>query len=307
MKLMSLYTLNTRPFTTVHPLKEELSFHTSSTYVFDLDYLGVLDIIGDSAHTFLQGQKTCDVNDVHANQMRPSAICNLQGRIMALLDVIDWQGLHLLMPKDLLEPTQHSLAKVGLFSKVTVPINPNYSVLGLYLPDPNTPSGLPLPCPQTPWQSTHNEQMYCYAISDRLFIILLKTDQKNALMSQFPHAQQRGSLAWHYLQLQIPRLSIYPNTRGLFLPHRLGLQHTPILSFKKGCYKGQEIIARTQYLAKLKHTLKSIEIESTEPLCAGQTLLGPQQNEMGEIIDYCPLENNRYLLLISAPTLRSDA
>jgi hypothetical protein len=72
------------------------------------------------------------------------------------------------------------------------------------------------------------------------------------------------------------------------------------LSFNKGCYKGQEIIARTHYRAKLKHTLKLFYINTTEPLQSGQKFYDIKTHlEIGELIDYCPLENHRFLIAAS--------
>ncbi|MCR9191919.1 MAG: folate-binding protein YgfZ [Gammaproteobacteria bacterium] len=297
MKPNRTYTLNERAYTAIHPLTEELSFDSDQPFVFDLAYLSALEIMGDNALSFLQGQISSDLNDVTANQMRPGAICNLQGRLMALLDVIQWQGVHLILPQDLLELTASALSKAALFSRVTLKPNPSFSFLGYYTP---SAKHVDIKVPTAAWESQQTEDSYCYAISDKLFIIMLDTTHKDALLAQFPPTQHRGSLAWHYLELQQPRFSLYPNTRGLFLPHRLGLQDTPYLSFNKGCYKGQEVIARMHYRAKLKHEVKSYYIETAAPIFSGQKMYAkPQASEIGEVIDYCPVAAETYLILSS--------
>lgn len=294
-------TLNERVYTTSQTLPQDLQFEAALPYVFDLDYLGALDVAGNTNLDFLQGQLTCDVKEVSATQMRPGGMCSLQGRLLALLDVVTWQGLHMIMPQDLLATSQQTLAKTALFSRVSLQINTQFTFLGLYLPPQAYQPNLPCVLPTAPWQVTQNEDICCYALSEHLFIIILReASQKTSWLAAFPNEQQRGSLAWHYLELQLPRLTIYPNTRGLFLPHRLHLHTTPYISFNKGCYKGQEIIARTHYRAKLKHSLKLYKITTTDPIFAGQKCYAaPQQAEIGEIIDYCPIDTNQYLIAVS--------
>lgn len=299
---MLTQTLNERIYTIYHSLAQDLCFEPEQSYVFDLSHLGAIDVTGENASTFLQGQLTCDLHAVNTTQMRPSGQCSLQGRLLGLMDVIAWQNLHVIMPKDLIISSQQALAKAALFSRVTLKINPLFSYVGLYIPHAVIPEYLSIPLPTAPWHATHNSDRYCYALSDQLFIFVLHDpSQKAAFLAEFMAEQHRGSLAWHYLELQRLRMTIYPNTRGLFLPHRLNLHTTPYLSFSKGCYKGQEIIARTHYRAKLKHTVKLFQITTEELIFAGQkfyTALS-HQSEVGEIIDFCPLAADQYLLALS--------
>ncbi len=300
MKPIFTHTLNERVYTAVHPLAQELCFETAKPLVFDLSYLSILDVEGNTASSYLQGQLSCHLDEVTSEQMRPGAQCNLQGRIMSLLDVVDWQGLHLVLPGDLCAATQASLSKSALFSRVSLKENNDIHVLGVYLPKEMALQDIGFPVPTTQWGVVQDQQYCCYAISDTLKMILCRPEQKQSLVARFSVEQQRGSLAWHALELEVPRFSIYPNTRGLFLPHRLGLQHTAYISFNKGCYKGQEIIARTHYRAKLKHTVKSFILSTQDTIYAGQKIYADlQQAEIGEVIDYCPLGSQSYRVLLS--------
>ncbi len=299
--MSTTYTLNERAYTTLHPLSQELCFEPVQPYVFDLTHLGALDVSGDNSASFLQGQLTCDLNHVTPTQMNPGAMCNLQGRLLALFDVVAWQGLHLVMPQDLLHPSQSTLAKAALLSRVTLCINSTMTYLGLYVPSGADTQSLAISLPQASGQTSQGPEYCCYAVHTHLVILMFQNHaQKENFQAQFALSQQRGSLAWHYLELQTRRCMMYPNTRGLFLPHRLDLHTTPYISFNKGCYKGQEIIARTHYRAKLKHGLRLFEIKSSEPIVAGQKLfVQPEQGEVGEIIDYCPIDSERYLVAVS--------
>ena len=94
----------------------------------------------------------------------------------------------------------------------------------------------------------------------------------------------------------------------MFLPHRLDLQNSAYISFNKGCFVGQEIIARTHYRAKLKHDVFLYKLETTENLYAGQKLYNPEgSQELGELIDLAYLDDKTYILaaslLFDHPTL----
>jgi folate-binding protein YgfZ len=294
------YLINQRAYTHILPLAEELLFQNNKNYLFDLSFLGALKITGDRSREFLQGQLSCDIREITSHNMRQGALCNLKGRILALVDVIDWDGLHLILPKDLLTETQNVLSKVALLSRVTLE-EASYHILGFYGSHPQDISDT-LGSLSEDHSFTENNKGLCgYSLGHNLYVLIMPNNQASSLLKAFYAKQQlRGSLAWHYLQLKNKQVQIYPETRGLFLPHRLDLHLTHYLSFDKGCYKGQEIIARTHYRAKLKHSLALYRIQTTERLSSGKRLLDLSGNtELGELIDFNPLDNNQFLIAAS--------
>ena len=143
---------------------------------------------------------------------------------------------------------------------------------------------------------------YCYYhLGNGFYIFLIKAEFEREFCKPFKEQDQLfGSLTWHTLMLYQQHIDIYPESRGLFLPHRLGLHQTQYISFDKGCYKGQEIIARTHYKATIKHELKSYVIHCEEQLQSGQIIFKVDDNtELGELVDYSPLGNNDYLVVLS--------
>lgn len=289
------YIINARVLTAFLPLEQELTLDSDKNYVFDLSYLTCLDVIGERRMEFLQGQLTCDLQKVHVTQMQQGALCNLKGRILALLDVIEWHGTHhLILPQDLVNETQTSLNKTALFSKVNIQKNAQYKLFGFQLNsyDDHIPFNVKLPLNK--YEMIHTDDYCCYALGENLYVFIIKNTLEMI-------ENLRGSLAWHALRLQAHQIEIYPESRGLFLPHRLGLQHSGHLSFNKGCYKGQEIIARTHYRAKLKHEMQLFIINTQAVLRSGLRLLSTDtQSEIGELIDFCPLKEGQYLIAISA-------
>jgi folate-binding protein YgfZ len=299
----SLHQINSRQLTTFSPLTTELVYAPNTNYLFDLSYLAVLQVIGDKAQEFLQGQLSCDLRDVTPQQMRQGALCNLKGRVLALADVINWflHGLHLIVPADLLIETQTSLAKTAMFSRVTLHPATDYQLFGFYLQNINDVIPFDGELPKMPYEVVYQDGYCCYCFEKDFYIFLVNAHQAQALREKFIKISQwRGSLAWHALQLQRKRIEIYPQSRGMFLPHRIGLQLSNYLSFNKGCYKGQEIIARTHYRAKLKHELKLFTIETDETLQPGQKLFSNDNStDIGELLDYCPIGEKTFLIIAS--------
>ncbi|MDA9271859.1 folate-binding protein YgfZ [bacterium] len=295
------YLINNRELIAFLPLQQELKFTSDKNYLFNLSYLKVLNIIGDRGSEFLQGQITCDLREVKANQMQQGALCNLKGRILALFDVIDWHGLHLILPQDLMSDTQASLNKTALFSQVKLEPSTGYQLLGFQLNQPNDTIPFNAKLPLEKHGVIQGDNYCCYHLTHNLYIFIVTTPSIQNEIDIFMPNQWRGSLAWHALQLQTHQVEIYPLTRGLFLPHRLGLQHSGHLSFNKGCYKGQEIIARTHYRAKLKHELKLFKIQTNKKLQSGLRLFNSDGKvEIGELIDFCPTDNGQYMIAVSA-------
>lgn len=128
--------IDTREYNSFAPLPDELNFDPEKNYLFNLSFMGCIDLIGEKAAEYLQGQLSCDVREVNSFHMRQGAMCNLKGRVLALLDVIDWHGIHLMLPKDLIAATQASLMKTALFSHVKVETNIAFQLFGFYLQNP---------------------------------------------------------------------------------------------------------------------------------------------------------------------------
>lgn len=194
-----------------------------------MNHLTSLYIHGNDAKNFLQGKVTCDINLLTPLTAQPSACCNLQGRIIALFFIIIWQdGYLLLLPEDILKKALKHFKKYAVFSKVLFEHNPDLKFLGF---------------------SEKPTSTVFYNCFDNLLLT-----EHNEYTKNLPHSLDDN--AWHYQQLLHGFPDLTPETQETFLPHRIGLQNIDgVLNFKKGCYLGQEIIARTHFKATLKHTV----------------------------------------------------
>lgn len=302
MKKPTEHTINNRTLETFDTIESELLLHKDKNYLFNLSHMGVLDVNGDRAIEFLQGQLTCDLKSISDIEMIQGAQCNLKGRILSLLDIVCWDGIKLILPRDLLEATQNSLIKPAQLSRVSINQNNDLAILGFYLQNQNDllPANLSFFSKELYAQAQGNDFCY-YHLGNGFYIFIIKADKVDEFCVPFiAHQQYSGSLTWHTLRLNHRQIDIYPQSRGVFLPHRLSLHETKYLSFDKGCYKGQEIIARTQYRATIKHELQINSITTNEPLFAGQLVFKKDEDiELGELVDYSYLGSGRYLIAVS--------
>lgn len=301
--------VNTRSLTTFDSAETISKLNKQKNYLFDLSFLTILDVAGDKASEFLQGQLSCDINSVSDIQMIQGAQCNLKGRILSLLDIINWNGFKLILPKDISETTQNSLSKTALLSRVSIKENTGLKVFGFYLQNDDDLIPESSYLPKDLYAQCHGSEYCYYHLGQGFYIFIIQADIEERFCRPFIEQNQvAGSLTWHTLRLTNKQIDIYPESRGMFLPHRLGLQDTKYISFDKGCYKGQEIIARTHYRATLKHELQVYTVSSEQNIYSGQKLFKPEADlEVGELIDYSITGEGSFIIAVSilkdAPSL----
>lgn len=292
-------TIGTRVYKTGLSLNQELASSDDKNYLFNLTNLSVVKVSGERAADFLQGQLSCDIRLVTTKTMRQGALCNLKGRVLALLDVIYcWDNYWLVLPTDLVDATLTSLEKTALLSHVTLDVVDTIKVMGLVVQ--SNQDLLPeITLPKNINELTNTTSSCCYQFGNHNYVILSQDEGCTLNLPEFKtHQQLKSEFVWHYRLLNQQRFSIYPETRGLFLPHRLNMHNTGYISFDKGCYKGQEIIARTHYRATLKHEFIVTTIQCDTPLKLGAKLHDPETNiEIGELIDYCPTDDHKHYLI----------
>lgn len=259
--------------------------------LFHLSHLAVLKLEGAGAANFLQGQLTADIRQVTKTHYQPATLCNLQGRVISLIDVLKWhEQLYLILPKDLLEKVISVLDKPAKFSRVQLVHEKEYDVMGYWHANEDAAE---FELPSTSQGCLGVENYFIGCISPSFYFIILN----KSFAEKFP-ANQNTQL-WHEAQLRKGEFEIYSTTSEQFLPHRLNLQETPRLSFDKGCYRGQEIIARTHYRATLKHRLVQYEVESETILQPGMEIFDEMGHALGELVDVCLIAEQRYLISAS--------
>jgi tRNA-modifying protein YgfZ len=112
------------------------------------------------------------------------------------------------------------------------------------------------------------------------------------------HCQTVEQNYWDRLDIQAGIPDVLPATQEQFVPQMLNLDLLNGINFKKGCYTGQEIVARTHYLGSVKRRTYLVEIASSEIPNAGDKVLDTSQNEIGQIVRVAKNAQNQFDALI---------
>jgi folate-binding protein YgfZ len=274
----------------------------------NLDTLGLLRITGTQASGLLQGQLSCDIGEVTSHKSCIAVHCNPQGRVLATLRLFYYQdAYYLLLPQSNLEGLYKDLKKYALFYKVHLQIidsiTPRIGLIGIHLSEflVNRISD---------FQAEENNSVY---LLEGVIIIMLPGDIPRAILLGLSPSSWIETIAlpsipasyWEYLDINSGLATIYPNTRGLFTPHHINCHNTGAISFTKGCYTGQEIIARMHYLGKLTQQLYHLTVLSQNLPEPGVPVLDSKDNRQGIVVmavwrpDYLQKTVSTYQALVS--------
>jgi folate-binding protein YgfZ len=276
----------------------ELLSAQKQTVLVPLTHLGLLSASGEDAKTFLHGQFTSDVNHLGANQVQHSAWCSVKGRMQA--SFLIWHGsgeLRLALAADIQDAVQKRLQMFVLRAKVKLAsLNDTHVLLGLSGPQAlEAMADAGLPCPSATLSSAGSNDIDIIALEDGRYIIAAPLLAISGLWQKLSvKARPAGLPVWRWLDVQsgFPLVSLA--TKEEFVPQMADFEKLGGVSFHKGCYPGQEVVARTQYLGKVKRHL--YRISSTQALHAGDHLHSPDNPDQacGMVVSAAPSPQGGY-------------
>lgn len=258
-----------------------------SAFFCTLSHEGVLAVRGADAGKFLQGQLTCNINYLSDSQASLGARCTQKGRMQSSFRILlEGDGVLLAMASELLEPQLADLKKYAVFSKSKLTDESAAWVrFGLEHGDAALAS-LGLELPRETDAVVRNAGLIAIRVSADRAELWTPADQANAIKAKLVAALPEGELnQWLLGQIRAGIGQVMPSTRELFIPQMLNLQAVGGVSFKKGCYTGQEIVARMQYLGKIKRRLYRVRLDASELPEPGTPLFAPSHSSaIGEVV-----------------------
>lgn len=197
--------------------------------------LGAVKFSGSDARPFLQGYLTCDTTRLSAGSLAPTALCNLKGRVVmnGWCSLLDDQDVLLLLHTSLVERLAAFLRPYLNFSRTELIDLAGSSRLLTTLDQPPAPGALTID-------------------SRRQVYLLDSVDEARNLRQQFPDLDAEAWLA-ALTSDGIPLVTAAVSET--FLPQMLGLEGLGAIDFEKGCYLGQEVVARAQHRGQVKRRL----------------------------------------------------
>lgn len=267
----------------------ELESARVSTIIAPLGDLGVIAVAGEDAVGFLHNLLTNDIKGLGQNGSCLAGICDPKGRLLATMLV--WpenQALQLALSRDLVPMLKKRLAMYVLRSKVRI-ADASEETLLLGLSGPKAASALAAIGVEAGIKVGRFMGGSAIALGGDRYLLAVSTEAAERIWLQLAGiARPAGIDAWQWLEIVagIPRVTAA--TQEQFVPQMLNYELLGGISFSKGCYPGQEVVARSQYLGKVKRRM--YRVHSANELSVGTALYAPlaEDQPCGTIVRAAP-------------------
>ncbi|MGD8784300.1 MAG: folate-binding protein [Thioalkalispiraceae bacterium] len=254
--------------------KQDIALVGKQCLMTALNHLGIIHVSGEDAQAFLQAQLSNDITLVTHDKSQISAYCNPKGRMLAQFLIIPaTDSYFLVLPATILEKTLMRLRMFVLRSQVQLEdVSDRYVCLGLISDDI---ADLDIPLPENDYDLINNKDRYFTKIpaSPSRYLVLASIAQAKTLWQMLASGCQGVSAhSWHWLDIQSGLPTVLKETVEEFVPQMLNLELIGGVNFKKGCYPGQEIVARMHYLGKPKRRMYKLHTNSEDLPVPGENL-----------------------------------
>jgi folate-binding protein YgfZ len=275
-----------------------------------LDHEGLLAVRGPDAAKFLQGQLTCNLNYLDAQTSSLGARCTVKGRMFSSFRILPHgDGYLLSMASELLEAQLTELKKFAVFSKSSLTdVSGDWVRFGLHGGQALL-AELGLQLDDRPDALVSQGDLLAVRASAGRAELWAPATQAGALRARLARQMAEAPLqAWLLGQIRAGIGQVFGASRELFIPQMLNLQSLGGVSFKKGCYTGQEIVARMQYLGKLKRRMYRLSLDLVEPPAAATPVFSPvHSSAVGEVVLAACGDGHVELLAVLQEDAVSDA
>lgn len=269
--------------TSFHPEREESALAARSSILVPLTHLGQIRVDGEEAASFLHNLGSNDIKKLAPDRAQHNSLNSPKGRMLASFIVWrDDSGFQLALSADLHASIIKKLSMYVLRAKVKLTDSGKERVL-LGLAGPQARAALAaagLEAPQTPLSVVQGETRIILIDTER-FIVDCPASEAQPLWHALRAAglQAAGSPAWRWLDIQAGLPLITSRTQDEFIAQMLNFELLGGVNFQKGCYPGQEIVARTQYLGKLKKRMYRAHLSGAPQAEVGTDLYAPEFGE----------------------------
>jgi len=263
-----------------------------SNELIEIDYLSTLEIIGEGAIDLLQGQITSDMTKVTESQNCLGALCNVKGRVESSFLIVKKAQMKdaflLIGDREVMKATQSILQKYAPFYKLEMRFNDEYKFIAIdedFLSFNFSDTDLNLNV------QYHKDFLRLHYLDKKFHLLLLDKE-----VDCFKGIVMTNDLnEWEKDNIVNKDFNIRAEDANKYTPHELGYHQTKRIDFEKGCYTGQEIVARMHYRAKKLPFLLtgSLDVnESTSP-----EVLNQEGKKAGTLLSTAKQENSNLCLI----------
>ena len=277
----------------------------SQTMIYLLDRQALLQVSGADAESFLQGQLSCDMREATQLGSRLAAHCNPKGSMHSIMRVIKFNDTFLLRCNDQnIAYTQINLNKYMMFSKADCEDLSN-QWQGIGISGANLQPLLSAHFSELPTaidQSICEGNKVIVKVPANRFELWMPADELKQLLSELEATiKLSNSDTWYKEEITQGIADIYPETREQFIPQMCNLQALNGVSFRKGCYTGQEVITRLHFRGKLTKylTVAKVHVNEADGITRGDDILDDKGSKVATILQHTTSENWVYLQLVT--------
>lgn len=265
---------------------------SAGSHVSPLTGLAAIMVSGADARAYLQGQLTADLDTLDSNRVQLACCNSPQGRVQAVFWMVErTDGIALVLPAALVDSTVLRLRKYVLRAKAKIEPAKHLQV--------GVAPRSALPVDVTLAESSHRE------IEGVSYFTLPGVEDVLVLGALSASADAAREHQWHLSQVRAGLPQVYPETHEAFVAQMLNIDLLGGISFEKGCYTGQEIIARAHFRGTVKRRMFLFQSAGAAPVPGARVLAGEQH--AGDVVDSVATENGCYVLaVISLAQLNSE-
>ena len=263
-------------------------------FICSVDDLGIILVSGEDARDFLQNQLSNDIALIDENSFQLSSYSTPKGRMLGIFRVVQVSnGYLLLTSRSLLASLLPQLFKYIVGARVNLADASDYFARFAIQTENERLLVDPI-LPQQPYAVLQTDSLVCLRLEplaqqQRFLLLGLDADEAIGIWQRFADSLEvAGGDSWRLSEIMAGIPSIYPQTAEEFVLQMTNLGALGGVSFEKGCYPGQEIVARMQYLGKLKRRMYLAELETGQLPEPGDELVTAGKEEIdgsGRVVD----------------------
>lgn len=242
----------------------------------ELSDTGLVQVAGADAEAFLHAQLTSDVAGLAQARTQYSGYCTAKGRLIATLLLWKLEDSMLLqLPRGIAEDVRARLSRYVLRSKATLRVaSSEYALFGLFGAEAAEALERLMPTvpPELHAVAAHQGMAATRLGGARYALLVPREHVGSAREALSTIAHEGNDAAWTRLDIEQGIAVITAATQEEFVPQMVNLDLIGGVSYSKGCYPGQEIVARTHYLGRSKQRMHRVQSEGPDPLAPGDRL-----------------------------------
>ena len=273
--------------------------------VADLSHNALIGVTGDDAADFLHGQFTNDVHALGIGEAQWNGWCSPKGRLLATFLLLRAPGQFLIMlPAEIAPAVAKRLKMYVLRSKVKI-VDESELFARIGIAGERAAQSVASHWGSVPaaMRSVEKDGAICVALGGDRFLALVPPKAAPAMWDLLSSAASRGGAEeWEWTSIRAGIPTIVAATQEAFVPQMANFDLVGGVSFTKGCYPGQEIVARTQYRGGLKRRMALAHLDDADRPAPGQSVYSPSFGEQsaGTIVNAAPAPGGGFDALVVA-------